>query len=182
MQQWMHSNAIYYDNKGWETPNLAGEIILLVNSNSGLENKDFAPFVAEAGLCDAIRGIHGIETPNTQAGGSKAIDFILSTPNTMETIQQNRMLWFYDSIHSDHRGLFCDINLLHMFWGEIHQLPPHRSQQYHTKCKKRGRKYREEVSYIIKMTTYAKEQKSLNTIQHYQKKKYNMKLKKLTQS
>eukprot|EP00957_Ditylum_brightwellii_P039777 3011360-Ditylum_brightwellii.AAC.1 len=53
-----------------------GEVILLVDANSGQDNKDFAAFIAESGLCDTIRGTHGIDTPNTQADGSKTIDFI----------------------------------------------------------------------------------------------------------
>eukprot|EP00957_Ditylum_brightwellii_P086390 6573223-Ditylum_brightwellii.AAC.1 len=36
-----------------------GEVMLLVDTNSGLEDKDFAPFIVEAGLCDAIGGMHG---------------------------------------------------------------------------------------------------------------------------
>eukprot|EP00957_Ditylum_brightwellii_P186371 14190619-Ditylum_brightwellii.AAC.1 len=32
-----------------------GEVILLVDANSGLDDKDFAPFIAESGLCDIIK-------------------------------------------------------------------------------------------------------------------------------
>eukprot|EP00957_Ditylum_brightwellii_P039591 2994946-Ditylum_brightwellii.AAC.1 len=52
------------------------EVILLTDVNSGLDDKDFTPFIAESGLCDTIGGTHGIDTPNTQADGSKTIDFI----------------------------------------------------------------------------------------------------------
>eukprot|EP00957_Ditylum_brightwellii_P153532 11685804-Ditylum_brightwellii.AAC.1 len=48
-----------------ETWKQEGEVILLVDANSDLDNKDFAPFIAESGLCDIIRGTHGIDTPNT---------------------------------------------------------------------------------------------------------------------
>eukprot|EP00957_Ditylum_brightwellii_P143224 10912639-Ditylum_brightwellii.AAC.1 len=36
---------------GWKQK---GEVIILVDANSGLDDKDFAPFIAEIGLCDII--------------------------------------------------------------------------------------------------------------------------------
>ena len=59
------------------------------------------------------------------------------------------MLRFYDGIHSDHRGLYCDINMLHPLQGEIHDIQPKPTRRYHTKYKKCGRKYRQDVSEII---------------------------------
>eukprot|EP00957_Ditylum_brightwellii_P028028 2116046-Ditylum_brightwellii.AAC.1 len=43
----------------------------MVDANSSLNDKAFAPFVAEVGLCDVIGTAHGIDTPNTHAEGSK---------------------------------------------------------------------------------------------------------------
>eukprot|EP00957_Ditylum_brightwellii_P180160 13723210-Ditylum_brightwellii.AAC.1 len=75
----------------------------MVDVNSSLDDKDFALFIAEAGLCDVIGAAHGIDLPNTHAEGSKAIDFILCTPALLPTIRRSGMLWFYDGIHSDHQ-------------------------------------------------------------------------------
>ena len=86
----------------------------MVDANSGLDAKDFGPFVAKIGLCDIIGGTHGIDTPNTHAEGSQAIDFMLATPNIMNMIKRSGMLRFYDGIHSDHRGIYVDLNILHL--------------------------------------------------------------------
>eukprot|EP00957_Ditylum_brightwellii_P173164 13182341-Ditylum_brightwellii.AAC.1 len=58
----------------------------MVDTNSGFDDRDFMPFVAGVGLCDTIGGHHGIDAPNTNAVGSKAIDFIFCTPSIMDTI------------------------------------------------------------------------------------------------
>eukprot|EP00957_Ditylum_brightwellii_P135297 10316826-Ditylum_brightwellii.AAC.2 len=74
----------------------------MVDANSSLDDKAFAPFIAEAGLCDVIGAAHGIDTPNTHAEGSKAINFIFCTPALLPTIRCSGMLRFYDGIHYDH--------------------------------------------------------------------------------
>eukprot|EP00957_Ditylum_brightwellii_P075303 5721956-Ditylum_brightwellii.AAC.1 len=83
-----------------------GEVVILINANSGLDDKDFTPFIAEIGLCDIIGDTHGIDTPNTQADGSKIIDFILCVPDIITMIQWCGMPRFYKGIHSDHQGLY----------------------------------------------------------------------------
>eukprot|EP00957_Ditylum_brightwellii_P148430 11300294-Ditylum_brightwellii.AAC.1 len=62
-----------------------GEVMLLADANSGLGDKDFAPFIAEIGLCDVIGGKHGIDSPNSHAEGTKAIDFIFCSPDMLAT-------------------------------------------------------------------------------------------------
>eukprot|EP00957_Ditylum_brightwellii_P186119 14170017-Ditylum_brightwellii.AAC.1 len=46
-----------------------GEAFLMVDANSSLDDKAFAPFIAEAGLCDVIGAAHGIDSPNSHAEG-----------------------------------------------------------------------------------------------------------------
>eukprot|EP00957_Ditylum_brightwellii_P189989 14463777-Ditylum_brightwellii.AAC.1 len=70
--------------------------------------------MAETGLCNIIGTHHGINTLNTCADGSYAIDFILGTVNIVEMIRKCGMEKFYNGIHSDHRGIFADINILHL--------------------------------------------------------------------
>eukprot|EP00957_Ditylum_brightwellii_P132432 10098632-Ditylum_brightwellii.AAC.1 len=99
-----------------------GEVMLLVDANSGLGDKDFAPFIAEVGLWNIIRGRHGINSPNTHVDGSKAIDFIFCSPGIIETVKRSGMLHFHDGIHSDHQGQFCDVNILHLLRGKIYNI------------------------------------------------------------
>eukprot|EP00957_Ditylum_brightwellii_P000583 45051-Ditylum_brightwellii.AAC.1 len=60
----------------------------MVDAILGLDNSDFAAFVADIGMCDAIGGHHSIDAPNTHAEGSKAINFIFCTPGIMDTVVQ----------------------------------------------------------------------------------------------
>eukprot|EP00957_Ditylum_brightwellii_P105529 8044491-Ditylum_brightwellii.AAC.1 len=119
-----------------------GEVILIVDAKSILEDRGFALFIAEAGLCNVLGCMHEIDSPNTQANGSKAIDFIVCTQEVMTTVQHSGMLRFYDEIHSDHRGLYCNINILHILHREVHHIAPKTTRRYHTHFKKRGCKYR----------------------------------------
>eukprot|EP00957_Ditylum_brightwellii_P114888 8761398-Ditylum_brightwellii.AAC.1 len=52
-----------------------GEVLLLVDANTGLDKTEFSAFLAEIGICDIIGAHHRINTPNTHADGSYAIDF-----------------------------------------------------------------------------------------------------------
>eukprot|EP00957_Ditylum_brightwellii_P022162 1672443-Ditylum_brightwellii.AAC.1 len=96
----------------------------MVDANSSLDDKAFAPFIAKADLCNVIGTAHGIDSSNTHAEGSKATNFILCTPPLLPTIRRSGMLRFYDGIHSDHRGIYCDINILQLLQGEVHATPP----------------------------------------------------------
>eukprot|EP00957_Ditylum_brightwellii_P089969 6851838-Ditylum_brightwellii.AAC.1 len=140
---------------------IEGEVMLLVDANSGLGDKDFALFIAEVGLCDTIEGRHGIDSHNTNTDGSKTIDFIFCSPGMIETVKRSGMLRFYDGIHSDHQGLYCDVNVLHLIRGKIHNIQAKPTRRYHIKHKKRGRQYRADVSNIIQQTNLCQQAKKL---------------------
>eukprot|EP00957_Ditylum_brightwellii_P195403 14888137-Ditylum_brightwellii.AAC.2 len=110
----MHNSTESSNNK-WKHES---KVLVLVDANSGVDKKDFASFISEAVLCNAVGGTHGINTHNTHAEGSKAIDFMLCSPNMLPMIKKCGMLWFYNGIYSDNRGLFCDINILHLLCGQ----------------------------------------------------------------
>eukprot|EP00957_Ditylum_brightwellii_P135144 10303565-Ditylum_brightwellii.AAC.1 len=59
-------------------------------------------------------------------------------------IRQCGMEKFYNGIHSNHREIYTDINILHLLQGKIHQTTSIQQHKYQTKYKKRGRKYRAE--------------------------------------
>eukprot|EP00957_Ditylum_brightwellii_P090424 6886071-Ditylum_brightwellii.AAC.1 len=75
--QWMKDITLHMHK--WKNK---GEV-MIVNANSGLEDLDFGPFVAEIGICDVLGAIHGQNTPNTHVDGSKTIDFIRCTPSLL---------------------------------------------------------------------------------------------------
>eukprot|EP00957_Ditylum_brightwellii_P106434 8119965-Ditylum_brightwellii.AAC.1 len=64
-----------------------GEIILLCDANSGLANKDFAPFVSASKVLNLKGGRHSIATPHTHINGSKAILFQLGTAGATKALE-----------------------------------------------------------------------------------------------
>eukprot|EP00957_Ditylum_brightwellii_P090341 6879810-Ditylum_brightwellii.AAC.1 len=68
---------------------------------------------------------------------------------------------FVDGIHSDHQGIYCDLNLLQVFRGDIHQLPDEETKQYHSKFKKKGKCYRKYISMEVKYHNLCERAKKL---------------------
>eukprot|EP00957_Ditylum_brightwellii_P171592 13063829-Ditylum_brightwellii.AAC.1 len=81
-----------------------------------------ALFLAETGLCDIIGTMHGHNSPNTHIEGSKIIDFILGISTPTQTVLKSGILLLYEGIHSNYKGLYCVLNLLKVFRGEIHHI------------------------------------------------------------
>eukprot|EP00957_Ditylum_brightwellii_P195133 14868407-Ditylum_brightwellii.AAC.1 len=93
-----------------ETWSKEGEVALLYDANSGLTDKDFAPFVSSSKVFDLIGRRHGIGTPPTHVNGSKAILFGLVTAGAAKALEACGMFCFNEGITSDQRGLFLDLN------------------------------------------------------------------------
>eukprot|EP00957_Ditylum_brightwellii_P130940 9987696-Ditylum_brightwellii.AAC.1 len=64
-----------------------GKVILLCDANSGLTDKDFAPFVSSSQVFDLIGGRHGINTPHSYINGSRAILFGLGTAGATDALE-----------------------------------------------------------------------------------------------
>eukprot|EP00957_Ditylum_brightwellii_P191474 14577746-Ditylum_brightwellii.AAC.1 len=80
-----------------------GEVILLCDTNSGLTDKDFVPFVSSSQVFDLIGGRHGVNTPHYHINGSRAILFGLGTAGATVTLEASGMFCFNKGITSDHR-------------------------------------------------------------------------------
>eukprot|EP00957_Ditylum_brightwellii_P029681 2243299-Ditylum_brightwellii.AAC.1 len=78
-----------------------GEVILLCDANSGLTNKDFAPFVSASRVFHLIGGRHGIGTPHTHINGSKAVLFGPGTAGATKALEASGMFCFNKGITSD---------------------------------------------------------------------------------
>ena len=61
-------------------------------------------------------------TTATYARGTKKIDFILVTPELLPLVKNSGMLPFYEGIHTDHRGMFVDLDAKATFNGKIAEL------------------------------------------------------------
>jgi hypothetical protein len=127
-----------------------GEVILLCDANSGLTDKDFAPFVSSSQVFDLIGGRHGVDTPHTHINGSRAILFGLGTAGATDALEASGMFCFNKGITSDHRGFFLDFNRFQLLRGDLHALHQPTARRVKTRNKKTTKKYRTEVSKHLK--------------------------------
>eukprot|EP00978_Attheya_sp_CCMP212_P003230 scaffold6619_cov36-Attheya_sp.AAC.2 len=98
------------------------EVLIMADANSPLNDKGFGSFVARSKLYDILGAKHGMNSPPTYLRGSNTIDFMLGTERVCRAVINGGMLRFKDGIHSDHRGLYLDLNVLYLFRGEIHAI------------------------------------------------------------
>jgi hypothetical protein len=97
------------------------EIILMWDANEAITSKrsKLLKFMSATNL-------HPVHTafPNASyARGHQCIDFIMGTPGILSAITKKGYTTFYDGIwHSDHRGVYCDINTDILFHGDNHNL------------------------------------------------------------
>eukprot|EP00978_Attheya_sp_CCMP212_P003376 scaffold6986_cov35-Attheya_sp.AAC.1 len=119
------------------------EVLIMADANSPLNDKGFGSFVARSKLYDILGAKHGMNSPSTYLRGSNTIDFMLGTERVSRAVIFGGMLRFKDRIHSDHRGLYLDLNVLYVFRGEIHAINKVVTRNLITKHRARARKYRQ---------------------------------------
>ena len=103
------------------------KIILMMDAYEpmGNDRNGASTISSDCNLIDVHTSRHNkAATTATCARGTKKIDYMLITPELLPLIQRRGMLPFYAGIHTDHRGLFIDID---------------------TKYQKEAKKYREEA-------------------------------------
>ena len=102
--------------------------------------------IQEVGLIDLHACFHGTENePNTYARGKRRIDFIHGTPGTLAAVTAVGFEAFGDSVDSDHRGAFVDINLVTVLRGAAVDLAPMKYRKLKSKDPKMVKKYRGKV-------------------------------------
>ena len=87
-----------------------GEIIVMLDANAPLHDKEMMHLLTQTGLYDTMEYVHTTSTPRTYIRGTNTIDHILATAKVLPSIKHAGMLPFNDGIQSDHRGLWLDIN------------------------------------------------------------------------
>ena len=128
-----------------------GEVLLLTDANSVLNDTRFSNFVTEVGLFDILGQMHGIGGINSHIRGTKRIVFALGTYRITRAVVRGGMLPFHHMLVSDHRGMFLDINAKHIFKGEIHALYNAPQQKVTAKYAKHNKQYRKQVTARIQM-------------------------------
>jgi hypothetical protein len=103
------------------------EIILGGDFNKRLgETKDgLAQLITECRLADVHASNHGTQDePNTYSRGSKRVDYIFSSPRVLEYIDICGIDPFHQVTHTDHHGLFMDVDLEGLLGGEMASILP----------------------------------------------------------
>jgi hypothetical protein len=102
------------------------KIILMMDANEpmGKDKNGVSTITSECNLIDIHTSRHNkaATTATYARGGTQKIDYILVTPELRPLVQKSGMLPFYTGIHTDHRGLFLDINAKALFQGKIAEL------------------------------------------------------------
>jgi predicted transcriptional regulator len=93
---------------------MGDEIVLMLDSNEDItnENSSINQMVKNCGMIDIMQYLHpDIQPPETYQRGSKTIDAIFTTPHIAQATVRAGMEPYNNTIISDHRGLFIDVEL-----------------------------------------------------------------------
>jgi hypothetical protein len=93
------------------------------NKAMGKDKRGVSTITSKCNLIDAHTAKHHeAATTATYARGTQKIDYILISPELLPLIQRSVMLPFYHGIHTDHQGLYIDIDDKALFHGKIAEL------------------------------------------------------------
>ena len=95
--------------QAWTAQNT--DILLMLDANDDLTDPDFGKFMDQCKLYDLLGTHHSINSPPTYIRGSRTIDYLLATENVIKATQQCDMNSYNDTISSDHRSLWADIDI-----------------------------------------------------------------------
>ena len=146
------------------------EILWMGDLNGGMDDNDVADIMDQTELYEIFGAKHGDVKINTHIHGSKQIDFFLGTQALTESVEKAGILPFYDSIDSDHRGMYIDINKHQLFRGEIHNIEARSPRKLKTKFRNTAKLYRQQVSQLL--TGYQVKQRA-RKLQKIRKEEWN---------
>ena len=122
----------------------------MMDANDDLEDADFGRFMDNTNLYDILGTHHSVHSPPTYIRGTRTIDYILGTKNVVRATQNCGMNPFNDTIVTDHRGLWVDIDIPELLNGSI---PPQQltcRQPLKTNQVEKMRKIRKKAATLFK--------------------------------
>jgi hypothetical protein len=135
------SSTFYQFNK------LNNKTIILIDANEGLfSNKSkISLFLSQTNLTSLIQ--HPQHYPPTHIRGTRCIDYIFGTPSLLQHIVQSGITPFYEApwIHTDHRGLFIELQELGLFGATTHSLIPPPEKRITSRSRKMIHKFIDEL-------------------------------------
>jgi hypothetical protein len=120
-------------------------VLLSMDANADLMDKDFQKFITMTGLIDLMAYKLGTGLPETYNRGTKTIDHNLGSPILAHALEHAGYLAYNDGIVTDHRGMILDFNRAKLF-GALQELAQRPERTLHTKNKLGARQYREQAS------------------------------------
>ena len=94
------------------------------NEDTTVHNGQLAKYLEACDMVDLHtnkhRNLHN--PPNTYVRGSKCIDMFTGTLGVAEEVVRAGIEAFYQTFHSDHRGLFLDLNMTRLLKGSPSEL------------------------------------------------------------
>ena len=95
------------------------QVILGGDINEYINSINIQNFQEATGMYNTLIELHGNEQPNTHDRGTKPIDIILATQNIpKKAIKRGGILPLYYGYPSDHRALYIDIDIDHIFTNQ----------------------------------------------------------------
>ncbi len=123
-------------------------IILCLDANESMIklNSGICKLMETCGLIDLHAHLYpDISLPSHRSGSAK-IDFMLISPDLLESISQAGIHAFDDILQSDHRTLFLDLNMTKLFHGLSSDPVSLQNRSFTTKNQKRTSVFCQEVS------------------------------------
>jgi hypothetical protein len=95
------------------------------NKNLGDTIDGLAHLSAVCKSTDVHAHSHGIDgEPSTYVRRQRRLDYVFATDGVMQYVRACGIEAFFSTIHSDHRGLFLDLDLIGLLGGEMANLLP----------------------------------------------------------
>jgi hypothetical protein len=130
-------------------------------------------FLAQTNMISLVQ--HPQHQPPTHIRGTRCIDFIFGSQYINQHIVQSGITPFYEPpwIHTDHRGIFFDINELGLFGANTHNIIPPTIKRLSSLSSKMIQNFIEEIESANTLPTLMQKLKSLEqattwTQQHHQ--------------
>jgi hypothetical protein len=98
----------------------------MIDANEGLfsKNSKLSLFLSQTQLTPLVK--YPQHYPPTHIRGSRCIDFIFGSTSILQHINQSGITPFYETpwLHTDHRGIFIDVDATGLFGANTHDLVP----------------------------------------------------------
>jgi hypothetical protein len=150
--------------------------MILIDTNDNLYNKDslLPSFLSKSDLTSLIPNTK--EHPATYSRGSRCIDYIFGSTSLIQHVQACGITAFYDKpyVHSDHRGLFVDLNELALFGANLNTIIPPIPRKLISTSKVLVTKFLESIEKTKKIPQLLKQITELSQLQDWTHKQHDL--------